>query len=65
MQVHGAHAVTASLVDAMAFRVENCFSYADSFRDHRQLRINGDNVELTLSKQWGSSKDQNGLTHGN
>jgi hypothetical protein len=49
----------------MAFRVENCFSYADSFRDHRQLRIHGDNVELTLSKQWGSSKDQNGLTHGN
>jgi len=65
MRGNGAQTLKVSIADVLALGVENSFSYAETFRDHLQMRIDGDGGDkLTLSKQWGSSNDQSWLAHG-
>jgi hypothetical protein len=65
MRGNGAQTLKVSIADVLALGVENSFSYADTFRDRLQMRIDGDSGDkLTLSKQWGSSNDQSWLAHG-
>jgi hypothetical protein len=65
MRGNGAQTLKVSIADVLALGVKNSFSYADTFKDHLQIRIDGDSLDkLTLSKQWGSSNDQSWLAHG-
>ena len=65
MRGNGAQTLKVSIADVLALGVENSFSYAETFKDHLQMRIDGDSGDkLTLSKQWGSSNDQSWLAHG-
>ncbi len=65
MRGNGAQTLKVSIADVLALGVEDSFSHAETFRDHLQMRIDGDSGDkLTLSKQWGSSNDQSWLTHG-
>jgi len=65
MRGNGAQTLNVSIADVLALGVENSFSYAETFRDNLQMRIDGDSVDkLTLSKRWGSSNDQSWLAHG-
>ena len=65
MRDNGAQTLKVSIADVLALGVENSFSFADTFKDHLQMRIDGDSADkLTLSKQWGSSNDQSWLAHG-
>jgi hypothetical protein len=65
MRGNGAQTLKVSIADVLALGVKNSFSYAETFRDHLQMRIDGDGGDkLTLSKQWGSSNDQSWLAHG-
>ena len=65
MRGNGAQTLKVSIADVLALGVENSFSFADTFKDHLQMRIDGDSADkLTLSKQWGGSNDQSWLAHG-
>jgi hypothetical protein len=65
MRANGAQTLKVSISDVLALGVKNSFSAASDYADHLQMRIDGDSVDkLTLSKQWGSSNNQNWLSHG-
>ena len=65
MRGNGAQTLKVSIADVLALGVQNSFSFADTFKDHLQMRIDGDSADkLTLSKQWGGSNDQSWLAHG-
>ena len=65
MRGNGAQTLKVSITDVLALGIKNSFSNASDYADHIQMRIDGDNVDkLTLSKQWGSSNNQNWLAHG-
>lgn len=65
MRANGAQTLKVSISDVLALGLKNSFSTASDYADHLQMRIDGDSVDkLTLSKQWGSSNNQNWLSHG-
>jgi len=64
MHGNGAQNLTVSMADVLQLGVSNSFSNAAEFKDHLQMRVDGDAADkLTLSKLGGSSIDT-WLTHG-
>ena len=64
MHGNGAQNLTVSMADVLQLGVSNSFSNAIAFKDHLQMRVDGDAADkLTLSKLGGSSIDT-WLTHG-
>jgi hypothetical protein len=64
MHGNGAQNLTVSIADVLQLGVSNSFSNAIAFKDHLQMRVDGDAADkLTLSKLGGSSIDT-WLTHG-
>ena len=64
MHGNGAQNLTVSIADVLQLGVSNSFSNAIDFKDHLQMRVDGDAADkLTLSKLGVSSIDT-WLTHG-
>jgi hypothetical protein len=55
----GAQTLTVSIGDVLELGISNSFSNDAAFKDHLQMRVDGDTADqLNLTKQWANSTDQ-------
>ena len=58
----GAQTLTVSIGDVLELGISNSFSNATAFKDHLQMRVDGESADtLNLTKQWAHSTDQGWL----
>ena len=58
----GAQTLTVAIGDVLELGISNSFSNATAFRDHLQMRVDGDSADkLNLTQQWANSTDQGWL----
>jgi hypothetical protein len=58
----GAQTLTVSIGDVLQLGISNSFSNDTPFKDHLQMRIDGDSADkVNLTKQWANSTDQGWL----
>lgn len=55
----GAQTLTVSIGDVLQLGISNSFSNDTAFKDHLQMRIDGDSADkVNLTKQWANSTEQ-------
>ena len=60
----GAQTLTVSVGDVLQLGMSNSFSNDAAFKDHLQMRVDGDSADkLNLTKQWSNSTDQGWLVN--
>jgi hypothetical protein len=58
----GSQTLTVSIGDVLQLGISNSFSNDTAFKDHLQMRIDGDSADkVNLTKQWANSTDQGWL----
>ena len=60
----GAQTLTVSIGDVLQLGISNSFSNATAFKDHLQMRVDGDATDqINLTKQWANATDQGWLVN--
>lgn len=60
VMAEGPQTLNLSIGDVLQLGISNSFSNDTAFKDHLQMRVDGDSADnLSLTKQWGNSNAQN------